>query len=105
MNALDVRSIKVDDFIGTMDNNGFGGFMAKVSINGTFLGSDFEEEFMMSKGLKRNESIAVQFSDSVGIELGKSEAALLKTVKDWIQVNLQNIHKAGLTKQGKWVKL
>ena len=34
MSGLVVRSIKVEDFIGLMDANGFGGFIAKVMVNG-----------------------------------------------------------------------
>lgn len=104
MSGLVVRSIKVEDFIGLVDANGFGGFMAKVMVNGDFLGVDFEEEFMMSKGAKSTDRIAVRFSDSIGKELGNSELVILKAVKGWIQENLQTVHKAGLSK-GQWVNI
>lgn len=102
MSALIVSSIKVEDLNGTMDKNGFGGFTAKVTVNGNFLSVDFEEEFMMSKAIKAKDSIAVRFNDSVGEELRGNETALLEAVKGWVQENLQKVHTTGLTKSGQW---
>lgn len=103
MSALIVRSIKVEDYTGTMDDIGFGGFTAKVSVNGNFLGFDFEEEFLVSKAIKSNDSIAVKYSKSLGRELSNAESAKLKKVKEWIKENLKKVQTIGLTKSGQWV--
>ncbi|WP_274307022.1 hypothetical protein [Solibacillus daqui] len=103
MSALIIDSIKVENIIGTIDDYGLGGFMAKVSIKGDFLGVTFEEDFIVSKPLKSQDSLSVQFSDF--INPGNTQNALLNAVKKWVQDNLFNIQKAGLSNPGKWVNM